>query len=111
MPVYEYVCAQCQRKFRKLVGVVAQPTPLQCPRCQSTDLNRQISRFARVRSEDEAFESIAEEMESMGDTEDPKALRRLMQTMGKEMGEDLDEEFEQMMEEESGGSESSEALD
>lgn len=111
MPVYEYVCAQCQRKFRKLVGVVAQPTPLQCPRCQSTDLNRQISRFARVRSEDEAFESIAEEMESMGDTEDPKALRRLMQTMGKEMGEDLDEEFEQMMEEESGGSESSEVLD
>lgn len=110
MPVYEYVCAQCQRKFRKLIGVVAQPTPLQCPRCQSTDLNRQISRFARVRSEDEAFESIAEEMETLGDTEDPKALRKLMQTMGQEMGEDLEEEFEQVMEEES-GSEGSDAPD
>ncbi|HZO89745.1 MAG TPA: zinc ribbon domain-containing protein [Chthonomonadaceae bacterium] len=103
MPIYEFVCAQCKRRFRKLVGVVAQSEPLQCPRCQSTQLNRQISRFARVRSEDEALDSLADEMESMGDTDDPKALRRLMREMGKEMGEDLGDEFEQMMEEEAAG--------
>jgi putative FmdB family regulatory protein len=103
MPIYEFVCSQCRRKFRKLVGVVAQPTLLQCPRCRSTDLNRQISRFARVRSEDETFDSLAEEMEAAGEGDDPKAMRRLMRDMGSEMGEDLGDEFEQMMEEESGG--------
>src|SRR5262249_28666517 len=96
MPIYEFLCSQCHRRFRKLVGVVAQPTPLQCPRCQSTDLNRQMSRFARVRNEDEALDSLADEMEAMGDTEDPKAIRRLMREMGSELGEDFDEDFEQM---------------
>jgi putative FmdB family regulatory protein len=108
MPIYEFVCAQCKRKFRKLVGVVANATPLQCPRCQSTELNRQISRFARVRSEDESLESLADEMESLGDSDDPKAMRRLMREMGREMGEDLDEEFDMMMEEEAAGGHSEE---
>ena len=103
MPIYEFVCSQCSRKFRKLVGVVSQASALQCPRCQSTELNRQISRFARVRSEDDALDSLADRMESAGDTDDPKALRSLMREVGKEMGEDLDDEFEQMMEEEEGG--------
>jgi putative FmdB family regulatory protein len=107
MPIYEFVCAQCKRKFRKLVGVVANATPPQCPHCQSTRLNLQISRFARVRSEDESLDSLADEMEAMGDSEDPRAMRRLMREMGREMGEDLDEEFDQMMEEEASGGESS----
>ncbi len=98
MPIYEFVCAQCQRKFRKLVGVVAQTSPLQCPRCLSTELNRQMSRFARVRSEDETLDALTDEMEAIGETEDPKAMRRLVREMGKEMGEDIDEDFEQMME-------------
>ncbi len=115
MPIYEFVCAQCKRKFRKLVGVVAQSSPLACPKCRSTDLNRQMSRFARVRNEDDALDSLADEMESMGDTEDPKALRRMMKEVSGAMGEDLDDEFEQMLDEEGGGGEandgSSEGLD
>lgn len=103
MPVYEFVCAQCRRRFRKLVGVVAQSSPLQCPHCQSTDLNRWISRFARVRSEDDALDSLADDLEAAGDTEDPKVMRRLMREIGSEMGEDLGDEFEQMMEEEASG--------
>jgi putative FmdB family regulatory protein len=103
MPIYEFVCGQCQRKFRKLVGVVAQSSPLQCPRCQSSDLQRQLSRFARVRSEDDTLDSLADEMEAMEDTDDPRAMRRLVRAMGQEMGEDLEEEFEQVMEEEASG--------
>jgi putative FmdB family regulatory protein len=103
MPIYEFVCTECHRKFRKLVGVIAEPTPLQCPRCQSTEVNRQISRFARVRSEDESLDSLSDEMETMGDSDDPKVLRRLMREMGSAVGEDLGDEFEQMMEEEARG--------
>ena len=103
MPIYEFICAECKRKFRKLVGVVAQPTPLQCPKCKSTDLNRQISRFSRVRNEDDTLESLADEMDSMGESDDPKALRKMMKEVSGAMGEDLDDEFDQMMEEDSSG--------
>jgi putative FmdB family regulatory protein len=109
MPVYEFACAQCGRRFRKLVGVVAQAAPLQCPHCQSTDLNRRFSRFARVRNEDDTLDSLADEMEAAGETDDPKVMRRLMREIGKEMGEDLDDEFEQMLEEEASEATESEA--
>ncbi len=113
MPIYEFVCTECRGKFRKLVGVVAAPSPLQCPKCASVAVNRQISRFARVRSEDDAMDALAERMESAGDTDDPKALRGLMREMGREMGEDMDDDIEQMLEEEAEGAgdpESAEAL-
>lgn len=110
MPLYEFVCVHCKTRFRKLVGVVANATPLQCPKCASAEVNQRISRFARVRSEDDFLDNLADEMESAGDTEDPKVLRRLMREMGKGLGEDLDEDFEQMMEEEASG-ESSETAD
>src|SRR5947209_7455396 len=103
MPIYEFVCSQCKRKFRKLVGVVAQTSPLACPKCQSTDLNRQLSRFSRVRSEDDTLDSLADEMEAIGDTDDPKTLRRMMKEVSGAMGEDLDDDFEEMMESDAGG--------
>lgn len=103
MPLYEFVCVECKSRFRKLVGVVANPSPLQCPKCASQEVTKRVSRFARVRSEDDFLDSLADEMESAGDTDDPKVLRRLMREMGKGLGEDLDEDFDQMMEEEAGG--------
>lgn len=103
MPIYEYLCVSCHRKFRKLVGVVAVSAPLVCPHCASTELNRQISRFARVRNEDDALDDLADEMEAMGDTDDPKAIRRMMKEMGSAMGEDMDDDLEQMIEEEAAG--------
>ena len=47
--------------------------------------------------------SIADEVENMGDTEDPKAMRRMMREMSSAMGEDMDEDIEQLMEEEAAG--------
>jgi len=57
------------------------------------------------------MESLADEMESMGDTEDPKAVKQLMRKMGKEMGEEMGEDFEQMMESGEGGEASENAGD
>ncbi len=103
MPIYEFVCSKCRRRFKKLVGVVANSSPLECPSCASTVLDRQISRFARVRSEDDALESIADEVENMGDSDDPKAMRRMMREMSSAMGEDMDEDIDQLIEEEAAG--------
>ena len=66
-------------------------------------LGRLVSRFARVRSEDEALESLADESK-FGDIEnDPKAMGKWIKEMGRAMDEDMDEDLEQALEEEMSG--------
>lgn len=100
MPIFEYRCRGCGRRFSLLVGVVADSDPLECPRCHSTDLVKLISRFARPRSEDEILDSLADPS-NIGDLDenDPKSIARWMKKMGKEMGEDFGDEFEEALEE------------
>jgi putative FmdB family regulatory protein len=43
MPIFEYVCADCQHHFETLVQGAAQPV---CPSCQGTRLQKQLSVFA-----------------------------------------------------------------
>lgn len=104
MPIFEFICNDCNRRFSALVGVVAQSKPPQCPRCGSNRLTKQISRFSRGYNEDEALERMTDP-DSIGDIEDPKTMRKWVREMGKELGEDLEDEFEQYMEEEDGKSE------
>lgn len=109
MPIYEYTCNTCNtgRKFSALVGVVANASPPKCPRCGGTNIVRAVSRFARLRSEDETIDALAEQADNM-DVNDPKAIRRMAREMAGEMGEDIDAaEFEQMVEEEIGAGEDS----
>jgi putative FmdB family regulatory protein len=103
MPVFEFTCNDCGRRFSALVGVVANPKATACPRCGGVKLTKLVSRFARVRSEDDAVESLGDES-AYGDVEnDPKAMRRWVKDMGAAMDEDLTEDFEKAMEEESAG--------
>jgi putative FmdB family regulatory protein len=119
MPIFEYRCKGCGRRFSVLVGVVANSDPLECPRCHGTDLVKLVSRFARPRSEDEILDSLADPS-NLGDLDenDPKSIARWMKKMGKEMGEDFGDEFEEALEEaeaegdeEAQGGESSAATD
>ncbi len=99
MPIFEYSCNHCRKRFSALVGVVANATPPACPHCQSDDLKKLVSRFARVRSEDESLDALADRAES-ADLDDPKEMRRLMKEMASEMGDDMEpDEFEELMEE------------
>jgi len=103
MPIFEYTCDACHKRFSALVGVLANAKPPACPRCGGTTLTKQVSRFARLRSEDETLESLADES-TFGDIEnDPKAMRRWMREMGKAMDEDLDDDLEAAFEEEMSG--------
>src|SRR5688500_13429606 len=99
MPIFEYTCNACSRRFSALVGVVANAQPPACPKCGGTDLKKLVSRFARVRSEDEALDSLGDAADTM-DMEDPRAMRRMMKEMSGAMGDDMDgEDFDQIMEE------------
>jgi len=59
-----------------------------------------MSRFARVKSEDERLEALGDPG-SFGDLDenDPASMGRFMKKMGKEFGEDLGDDFEGAMDE------------
>jgi putative FmdB family regulatory protein len=50
MPIYEYSCQACGKRFQKLqrMGADAGDTP--CPACGSTNVRREISGFSSVSS-------------------------------------------------------------
>ena len=43
MPIYEYVCMQCESHFEELVRNGEQPD---CPECGAVDVRKQLSVFA-----------------------------------------------------------------
>lgn len=103
MPIFEYTCDDCGKRFSALVGVLAGARPPACPTCGSNALTKMVSRFARVRSEDDAMDALADEA-AYGDIEnDPKAMRKFVRDMGSAMDEDLGEDFEAALEEEMSG--------
>lgn len=99
MPIYEYRCNACRWRFSVLVGVIAQDDPVRCPRCGGTDAARLISRFARLRNEDDMIDDMLDS-DRIGDPEDPKTMRRWVKEMGKELGEDFADEFDELLAEE-----------
>ncbi|MGD8804660.1 MAG: zinc ribbon domain-containing protein [Chloroflexota bacterium] len=100
MPYYEYRCLDCHNRAR-LFFTYAQydsATPV-CPSCNSQNLRRLISRVALARSEEARLTSFEEDSFLAGlDEEDPRALGRAMRRMNQEMGEDLGPEFNEVVE-------------
>jgi putative FmdB family regulatory protein len=101
MPIYEYLCLNCNKPFAFLVGVVADSGQPECTRCGGTNLRKLISRVARVRSKESSLENLADPSK-LGDMDDPRAMARWAKEMGKTMadetGEELPEDFDAMME-------------
>jgi putative FmdB family regulatory protein len=106
MPIYEYLCLNCKKPFSFLVGVVADSEEPRCTRCGGKKLRKLISRVARLRSKESSLEGLADPSK-LGAMDDPKAMARWAKEMGKSMadetGEELPEDFDEMMENEPPG--------
>ena len=100
MPIYEYRCGGCQRRISIFIRSISNPGTPACPRCGSTALERLFSRFARVRSEEDRLDRLADDS-SLGDVneEDPASVAQWMKKMGKELGEDAGEDFDALVDE------------
>jgi putative FmdB family regulatory protein len=100
MPIYEYRCRKCGKRFSVLTLRVSERPAAQCDKCGSRAADRLMSRFAMPKSEEARMESLADPSALQGlDENDPKSVARWMRKMGKEMGEDVaGEDFDQMME-------------
>jgi len=99
MPAYDYRCNDCKRrvvlKYKTYADYDA-AAPI-CPNCKSTNLTRLISRVAIAKSESSRMDSFDDSsMDDLADA-DPATLGRYMRRMSSEMGEDLGEEFNEVV--------------
>ncbi len=113
MPIYEYRCMDCGRKFEVLHLTAGEIHTPECKYCQGGKVQRLISRVRVIRSEESRMESLMDPS-VMGrlDERDPKGLATWMKRMGKEMGEEVsDEEIEQVIEDTTSGTDAEESED
>lgn len=99
MPVYEYRCLDCRRLARIFVSYAdyGKVTPT-CPNCQGDKLQRRIGRISLAKSEDSRADSMMDETALGGlDENDPRSLGKFMRQMSQEMGEDLGDEFHEVV--------------
>jgi putative FmdB family regulatory protein len=101
MPIYEYRCRKCGKRFSVLTLRVSETPSPQCDKCGSRAADRLMSRFAMPKSEEARMESLADPNKLEGlDENDPKSVSRWMRKMGKEMGDEFSgEDFDEMMDE------------
>lgn len=98
MPVFEYRCSSCGRKFQTLVGVVSGDDDTACPHCGSNETTKLVSRFARYRNEDDRLDEFADRLEITGEPDTAAGARHLVREMGKAMDEDAADDLEEMFE-------------
>jgi putative FmdB family regulatory protein len=68
MPIYEYACQSCGRKFEALVRTGTVP---ECPGCHSTQLAKQLSVFATTAATPERAPAMAGPCGSCGHPDGP----------------------------------------
>ena len=101
MPIYEYRCRKCGRRYSVLTLRVSEKPAPQCDKCGSRAADRLMSRFAMPKSEEARMGALTDSSALEGlDENDPKSVARWMRKMGKEMGEDVSgEDLDAMMDE------------
>nr|BCX00150.1 MAG: FmdB family transcriptional regulator [Bacteroidota bacterium] len=98
MPIYEYRCRRCGRRFSIFVRRMLEEVHPSCPQCHGREVQRLISRVAIVHSEEAHLDKLADP-NSLGDVDenDPRSIARWMRRMEGMLGEDLGEEFHEML--------------
>ncbi len=123
MPLYEYRCRFCRRRFTKLFrSIQAAGDPGPCPHCGARDAERLLSRiFLRRTVAEASWSEMADQESGMEDTfdsaedtgeeddefdvpglpetEDPRELARWMREMSAQIGEPLDPSLERAVQE------------
>ena len=98
MPTYDFVCQDCQQRFDVFMSYSEYgKRPVKCPHCGSENVRRRMTKVRIAKSEDSRMESMMDESALQGLEDDPKALGQKMKKMGKEMGEDLPPEFDDVV--------------
>jgi len=75
--------------------------PVACPACRSKDVRRRLPRVRLAKSEESRVDDLAGDFSDpsalAGLENDPQAMGRMMRKMGKEMGEEMPPEFNEVV--------------
>jgi len=98
MPLYDYVCRNCHKRFEVFMSYAEYgKKPVNCSHCDSDQVNRRLPRVRLAKSDDSRLDDLADPSALDGMEDDPKALGRMMRKMGRETGEDLPPEFDDVV--------------
>jgi putative FmdB family regulatory protein len=98
MPNYEYRCLNCRRRFDLFMSYQEYGSrAINCPHCQSDNVQRKIGRIRVARSDESRMENLADPSNLEGLDEDPRALGRMMRQMSSEIGEEMGPEFNEVV--------------
>ncbi len=99
MPTYDFICNHCQQRFDVFLTFDEYgKKTVTCAHCGSRDVRRRMTKVRIAKSEESRMDSMAGELAGLEGLEnDPKAMGKMMRKMGKEMGEDVPPEFNEVV--------------
>jgi putative FmdB family regulatory protein len=99
MPTYDFICQNCNQRFDIFLSFGEYgKTRVTCAHCGSDRVRRRITKVRIAKSEESRMDSMADDFSGFeGLEDDPRAMGRMMRKMGKEMGEDLPPEFDEVV--------------
>ena len=99
MPTYDFICNDCAQRFDVFLTFSEYgKKTVTCVHCNSRNVRRRMTKVRIAKSEGSRMESMADDFSGFeGLEEDPKAMGRMMRKMGKEMGEELPPEFNEVV--------------
>ena len=99
MPIYEYECRICQRRFQTLVMKKDEEKQVVCPECGGKKIMKLISRVAYHVSEQDRLSSFdSNARQGDGFYRDTRNIGLHAKKRAKEMGVDLGSGFEEKLE-------------
>lgn len=98
MPIYEYHCLDCKKRVSLLILSPSTYGTPKCPECGGQRLERLMSRFRTIRSEESRMERLADPSAFSGvDENDPVSVAKWAKKMGRELGDEAGEGFDEMV--------------
>ena len=101
MPTYDFICLNCKKRFEIFMTYSEYGTkPAVCSHCGSQNTRRRMTRVRIAKSEEsrlESFEDFADPSALEGLEDNPQELGRMMRKMGRELGEEMPPEFDEVV--------------
>ena len=100
MPIYDYRCAACNKRFAVFFRSFSEVGAVRCSHCGSERAARLAPRVAHMTSEDARLDRMSDPSSMSGiDENDPASVACWAKRLGRGMGEDLGDEFDDAMDE------------
>ena len=99
MPTYDFVCNNCNQRFDVFLTFDEYGKKrVSCTHCGSKKVRRRMTKVRIAKSEERRMESMADEFSEIENMDgDPREMARVMKKMGREMGEELPPEFNEVV--------------